>query len=75
MKQRRKQVYDAKESIVALKRYDIDIKGIDFDLLLASYLINPSESAADFAGVAKTLCYTDVNTDEAVYGKGAKESS
>ncbi len=70
---KKKQVYDAKQSIVALKRFDIDIKGIDFDLLLASYLINPSESAADFAGVAKRHGYTDVNTDEAVYGKGAKK--
>lgn len=69
---KKKQVYDAKLSIVALNRYGIDLKGIDFDLLLASYLLNPSESTEDFAGVAKRHHYTNVMTDEAVYGKGAK---
>ncbi|MBS4176070.1 DNA polymerase I [Lederbergia citrea] len=70
---KRKQVYDAKRSIVALKRHDIDLQGIDFDLLLASYLLNPSESTEDFAGVAKRHQFTNVKTDEAVYGKGAKK--
>ncbi|MBS4222702.1 DNA polymerase I [Lederbergia citrea] len=70
---KRKQVYDAKRSIVALKRHDIDLQGIDFDLLLASYLLNPSESTEDFAGVAKRHQFTNVKTDEVVYGKGAKK--
>ncbi len=68
----KKQVYDAKRSIVSLKRHGIDLQGIDFDLLLVSYLLNPSGPAADFSGVAKRHGYTDVQTDEAVYGKGAK---
>ncbi|HEY4552659.1 MAG TPA: DNA polymerase I, partial [Bacillaceae bacterium] len=69
----KKWVYDAKKSIVSLKWQGIDLKGIDFDLLLASYLLNPSESTEDFAGVAKRHGYTEVQTDEAVYGKGAKK--
>ncbi|MBS4216874.1 DNA polymerase I [Bacillus sp. FJAT-49711] len=72
---KKKRVYDAKLSIVALKRKGIDLKGIDFDLLLASYLLNPTESTEDFAGVAKRHNYTNVKTDEAVYGKGAKKKA
>ncbi|MBM7714802.1 DNA polymerase I [Siminovitchia sp. FSL H7-0308] len=68
----KKLVYDAKRSIVALKRRGIELKGIEFDLLLASYLLNPSESTTDFAGVAKRHGFTDVETDEVVYGKGVK---
>lgn len=70
---KKKFVYDAKRTIVALKRHQMDVKGIEFDLLLASYLLNPTESADDFAGVAKRHQFTQVQTDEAVYGKGAKK--
>jgi DNA polymerase-1 len=70
----RKSVFDAKRAIVSLKWHGINLKGIDFDLLLASYLINPSESINDVASVAKARKYTDVQSDEAVYGKGAKQA-
>ncbi len=70
---KKKQVYDGKRSIVSLRRHGINLKGIDFDLLIVSYLLNPSESTTDFAGVAQRHGYTNVQTDEAVYGKGAKK--
>jgi DNA polymerase I len=70
----RKSVFDAKRAIVALKWHGIDLKGIYFDLLIASYILNPSESTEDIASIAKTKGYTNVETDEAVYGKGAKQS-
>ncbi|GIN71370.1 DNA polymerase I [Bacillus sp. J14TS2] len=69
---KKKRVYDGKRSVVSLKWHGIDLNGIDFDLMLVSYLLNPSESSVDFAGVARRHHYTDVQTDEAVYGKGAK---
>ncbi|RST76565.1 DNA polymerase I [Siminovitchia acidinfaciens] len=69
----KKHVYDGKRSIVSLRKHGVALKGIDFDLLLVSYLLNPSESTTDFAGVAKRHGYTNVQTDEAVYGKGAKK--
>ena len=40
----KKNVYDGKATIYALKKYDIDIKGIDNDLLLAGYLMDSSFS-------------------------------
>jgi DNA polymerase-1 len=70
----KKSVFDAKRAIVALKWHGIDLKGIEFDLLIASYILNPSESTEDIASIAKTKGYTNVQTDEAVYGKGAKQS-
>jgi DNA polymerase I len=70
----KKSVFDAKRAIVALKWYGIDLKGIAFDLLIASYILNPSGATEDIASIAKTKGYTNVQTDEAVYGKGAKQS-
>lgn len=70
---KKKSVFDAKRAIVALKWRGVEMKGIDFDLLIASYLLNPSQSTEDIASVAKTKQYTNVQPDEAVYGKGAKQ--
>ncbi|TYS66061.1 DNA polymerase I [Bacillus infantis] len=65
-------VYDAKRTEVSLRHHGIHLKGVEFDLLIASYIINPSESIEDFASVAKRHGYNGVQTDDAVYGKGAK---
>ncbi|MEK4222787.1 DNA polymerase I [Bacillus sp. FSL W8-0116] len=69
---KKKTVFDAKRTVIALRRHGIELKGIEFDLLLASYLINPSESPSDFADVAKLHGFNEVQSDEAIYGKGAK---
>jgi DNA polymerase I len=71
---KKKSVFDAKRALVALKWQGIEMRGIDFDLLIASYLLNPSHSTDDVASVAKTKQYTEVQPDEAVYGKGAKQA-
>ncbi|MBM7584920.1 DNA polymerase-1 [Bacillus pakistanensis] len=68
----RKSVYDAKRCIVTLRRLGLDLKGIEFDLLIASYILNPSESADDFASIAKRHGASVIQSDEAFYGKGAK---
>jgi DNA polymerase I len=68
-----KYVYNSKETVVALKRQGVDIKGIEFDLLLASYIINPSESSEDFATISKGHGQPSIESDESVYGKGAKQ--
>ncbi|WAA10177.1 DNA polymerase I [Fervidibacillus albus] len=69
-----KYVYDAKRSIVALRKRGIDVKGIAFDLLIASYLLNPSEQIHDVSDAAKSHGYEDIFSDEQVYGKGAKRN-
>lgn len=70
-----KVVYDAKKTMVAMNRIGLAISGITFDIMLASYLLNPSDSIDDFTSVAIRHDYTEVETDEAVYGKGAKRST
>ncbi len=67
-----KYVFDSKETVVSLKRNGIHMKGIEFDLLLASYIINPSTSGNDFASIAKDHGHPVVESDESIYGKGAK---
>ncbi|MGD6841066.1 DNA polymerase I [Bacillus infantis] len=69
---KKKIVYDAKRTEVSLRHHGIHLKGVEFDLLIASYIINPSESIEDFASVAKRHGYNGLQTDDAVYGKGAK---
>jgi len=69
---RKKTVFDAKRSEVSLRHHGIHLVGVEFDLFLASYLINPSESADDLAAVAKLHGYPHVQPDTVVYGKGAK---
>ncbi|MFJ7950278.1 DNA polymerase I [Lysinibacillus sp. NPDC096418] len=69
-----KYMVDSKASQAALKRAGIKLAGVEFDLLLASYINNPALSGDDVATLAKDLGYRDVQTNEAVYGKGAKRA-
>ncbi|KON86783.1 DNA polymerase I [Sporosarcina globispora] len=69
---KKKTVYDAKRSEVSLRHHGIHLKGADFDLYIASYLINPSQTIEDAASIAKNHGYNAIQSDEAFYGKGAK---
>lgn len=69
---KKKQVFDAKRTVVALKRNGIDVKGITFDMLLSSYLLNPAENNHDIPAISHRLGKTDVLFDEEIYGRGAK---
>jgi DNA polymerase I len=71
---KKKTVYDAKRSEVSLRRYDIHLKGVDFDTLIASYIINPSENIEDLSSIAKRYEIKNIQSDESFYGKGAKRS-
>ncbi|MRH42889.1 DNA polymerase I [Aquibacillus halophilus] len=68
----KKWVFDAKKVIVSLLHKGIHIKGIEFDLLLASHLIDPSENNHDIPAISHRLGQKGVFFDEEVYGKGAK---
>ncbi|WP_188453437.1 DNA polymerase I [Virgibacillus oceani] len=69
---KKKYVFDAKKTLVALLRQKIEIKGITFDMLLASYLLDPSENHHDIPAIAHRMGNKDVLFDEEVFGKGAK---
>lgn len=70
----KKTVYDAKRSIVALRHRGIELKGIDFDVFLASYILNPGDSVEDISDIVKTQQLAPIEADEKVYGKGAKRA-
>jgi DNA polymerase I len=68
-----KTIYDSKKAICALGWKNIALKGIDFDFLIASYLINPSESSHDISSNANRFGISRIHSDEEFYGKGAKQ--
>ena len=69
---KKKYIADSKATQAMLYRLGIELKGVEFDLLLASYILKPSISGDDVATLAKEFGYTAVQSNEAVYGKGAK---
>ncbi|WP_042349999.1 DNA polymerase I [Bacillus massiliigorillae] len=73
-KECKKAVYDAKRTIVALHKKGIEVKGIDFDLLIASYVLNPGDHGIDVAAIAQKELGTSLQSDESFYGKGAKKA-
>ena len=71
---RKKLVFDAKRAVVALGWQGIDLKGVKFDLFLASYILDPSLTVNEVADVASHRGKKTVSKDEVVYGKGAKRA-
>ncbi|MEW5594678.1 DNA polymerase I [Peribacillus frigoritolerans] len=69
---KKKTVFDAKRTVVALRHRGVEIKGIDFDVFLASYILDPAESVDEVAEITKTQGTIRLETDDAFYGKGAK---
>ncbi len=70
---KKKVVFDAKRAVVSLQWKGIELQGIDFDMMIASYLLNPGEAHLDIADVASRYETGGVQADEAVYGRGAKQ--
>ena len=68
----KKYVFDYKKTYVLLKKNNIDLNGVTFDLLLATYVINPTYASHEFKNVAQAFEYYDVSFDTDIYGKGAK---
>ena len=73
-KENEKSLFDYKKSYVLLKKKGIELNGVSFDMLLATYVINPSFASHEFKTVAQAFDYYDVSFDEEIYNKGAKQS-
>ncbi|ERL66358.1 PolA [Schleiferilactobacillus shenzhenensis LY-73] len=67
-----KYVFDAKRNYVAAHRFGATINGIDFDMLLVSYLLNTVDNSNDLGAVAAQHGYHGVEPDATVYGTGKK---
>jgi len=68
----KKYVYDLKAMTVNLKWQGIEVKGIEYDLLLAAYLKSSSVNQDEFREVVELYDNHSVKFEEEVYGKGAK---
>lgn len=64
--------YDAKKTIILCKRLGIEINGIQFDTMLASYILDPSRTIDDVYSVVSEFGIYYVPNDESIYGKGKK---
>ncbi len=69
-----KNVFDAKRTYVGLNRLGIHLRNVSFDLLLSSYLLDTNDNSNDLGKVANRHDYYEVQSDDDVYGKGAKRS-
>ncbi|SOC03157.1 DNA polymerase I [Ureibacillus xyleni] len=69
---KKKYMSDSKAAQAILKRLGINLRGVEFDMLLASYIVNPAISGDDIATLAREFGYGDVQANETIYGKGAK---
>ena len=69
----KKDVFDLKRTTVGLNRLGILAHGIDYDMLLASYLINNENNSDDMAEVCRMYGNNSVRSDLDVYGKGKSE--
>jgi len=67
-----KYAYDLKQTKVALLWDGFDLDGVSFDLMLATYLLNPNMTKEGFREVVSNFDYQDVAYEETIYGKGAK---
>lgn len=65
-------VFDYKALYVALKKLGITLNGVGFDLLISSYLINPSYASDDFKKVADNFNNNDLLYYENIYGANTK---
>nr|WP_243894092.1 DNA polymerase I [Mammaliicoccus vitulinus] len=65
-------VYDAKKTIILCERLGIKVNGIQFDTMLASYILDPSRTIEDIYSVVSEFGVYYVPNDESIYGKGKK---
>ncbi|RVU73806.1 MULTISPECIES: DNA polymerase I [Lactobacillus] len=68
----KKNVFDLKRTYVGLHRLGITAGGLDYDMLLASYLVNNENNSNDLGEIAHLYGEYSVKTDLEVYGKGKK---
>lgn len=69
---KKKQLFDLHRAQLALAWQGIHLAGVDFDVLLAAYLLDPTESNLSLSGLSVKYGLPNVKADEDVFGRGAK---
>ncbi|MFB7817093.1 DNA polymerase I [Paenibacillus chitinolyticus] len=67
-----KSTWDRHRAELVLAWNGITLAGVTFDVMLAAYLLDPTESSLTLSGIADKYGALHVAPDEAVFGKGAK---
>jgi DNA polymerase-1 len=67
-----KLLHDGKKAEVALRWKGIHLRGVTFDVLLASYVLNPSEGDHQLSDITARKSLSPLAEDDEMYGKGAK---
>jgi len=65
-------VYDMHRTEVGLHWKGVPLRGVSFDVLIAAYLLDPTESTHTLSELAGRYKLPVIALDENVYGKGAK---
>lgn len=68
----KKTMYDAHKAEVALSWLGIELKGVEFDVQLAAYLLDPTNTKQTLSALAAKEQVSGLKSDEEVFGKGAK---
>ena len=66
----RLKLYTMPKTYVAAHRLNIDIQNVQFDVMLSSYIIDPSRSIDDVKSVVSLYGQNYVKDNVSVYGKG-----
>ncbi|MFD0698678.1 DNA polymerase I [Paenibacillus sp. GCM10027628] len=69
---KKKQLFDQHRAELALAWHGVHLRGVDFDVLLAAYLLDPTESNLTLSGLSSKYGLPGIKADEEVFGKGAK---
>ncbi len=68
----KKVVYDYKLILNVLKRHNLDLAGVIFDLMIYAYLVNPSYGVGDFKQVITNFITNDLDYYDNIYGSKSK---
>ena len=67
--------FDIKKEILLFNKLNIKISDKFDDLMLANYLIDPQRSSYDIKNLSQAFLTYDIESEEALLGKGKKKSS
>lgn len=71
----KKTSHNIKEEIIVLLRYNIDLKGIVFDTMIAQYLLDPSQGNYELDVLTKEYLKIGISSEEDILGKGKKKKN
>ncbi len=70
--QKPKYGYDLHKAELVFQWNEVAYDGSGFDVLLAAYLLDPTDGNQELSGISSKMGIAGIASDESVYGKGAK---